>query len=92
VYLQGRPTAFDIIVATAEGRPVWRRLAGQTITAILGVYTIEPGGALTFEDVWPQTDQAGVQVPAGRYSIEVELPTDNDPYRSRIELTIRPPA
>jgi hypothetical protein len=92
VYLQGRPTTFDIIVETADGRPVWRRLAGHTITAILGVYTIEAGGGLLFEDVWPQTDQAGVQVPPGRYSIQVELPTDTDPYRNRADLTVRPPA
>ncbi len=76
LYLQGRPTAFDIIVKNEAGAVVWRRLEGQMITAILGVRTLGPGEALAFEDVWPQRDGAGRAVPPGLYTITGALPTD----------------
>ncbi|MGH7630262.1 MAG: BsuPI-related putative proteinase inhibitor [Gemmatimonadales bacterium] len=76
IYLQGRPTAFDIIVKNEAGAVVWRRLEGQTITAILGVRTLEPGQTLAFEDLWPQRDGAGRAVPPGLYEISGALPTD----------------
>ncbi len=79
VYLQGRPTAFDIIVKDEAGAVVWRRLEGQTITAILGVRPLDPGTSLSFEDVWPQIDQAGRPAPPGVYSITGALPTEGDP-------------
>lgn len=76
VYLQGRPTAFDIVVKDEAGTVVWRRLEGQTITAILGIRTLEPGAALSFEDAWPQRDRSGRPTPPGLYTITGALPTD----------------
>lgn len=83
VYLMGRPTAFDIEVADEAGNVVWRRLAGETVPAILGVRTLAPGESLRFGESWRQRDQAGRLVPAGSYSVTGVLPTDAEPIRSR---------
>lgn len=82
VYLQGRPTAFDVVVANQSGAVVWSRLAGETIQAILGVQTLVAGEALTFAGVWPQRDQSGQSVPPGRYTVMGILPTDTSPIRT----------
>jgi Intracellular proteinase inhibitor len=92
VYLQGRPTAFDIVVTNESGAVVWRRLEGQTITAILGIRTLHPNETITFDDVWPQRDARGRPVPPGTYSIIGLLPTDGpEPLRSPpARVRIRP--
>ena len=82
VYLRGRPTAFDIEVADEAGNVVWRRLAGQTVPAILGVRTLARGESLRFEESWHQRDQAGRQVPSGTYAVTGALLTDAEPIRS----------
>ena len=76
VYLHGRPTAFDIVVTDDEGTVRWRRLEGQTVAAILGVRTLEPGETVTFADRWDQRDRERRLVPPGRYSLVGELRTD----------------
>ncbi|MGH7518616.1 MAG: BsuPI-related putative proteinase inhibitor [Gemmatimonadales bacterium] len=91
VYLQGRPTAFDIVVKDEGGAVVWRRLEGQTITAILGIRTLAPGETLSFEDVWPQRDQAGRPAPPGLYTISGSLLTDGAPLVTPASTTrVRP--
>jgi hypothetical protein len=42
VYLQGRPAAFDIVVTRRDGTPVWRRLEGAVIPAVLQVRQLTP--------------------------------------------------
>ena len=90
VYLQGRPTAFDILVTDNAGAKVWRRLEGHVIAAILGIRMLEPGELISFEDVWPQRDDGGKPVGPGTYSIVGLLPTDGpEPLRTgpkRIEV------
>jgi hypothetical protein len=81
-YLTGRPTAFDIEVSNETGKVIWRRLAGETVAAILGVRTLAPGEALTFQGSWAQRDQQGRPVPAGIYTLTGVLPTDAEPLRS----------
>jgi hypothetical protein len=92
VYLQGRPTAFDVTVKNADGAVVWRRLDGQVVPAILGVQQIDPGAALSFDDVWLQQDNRGTPVPPGRYSIQAALPTDGpEPFLSAVvSIHLRP--
>jgi hypothetical protein len=93
LYLQGRPTAFDIIVKNEAGAVVWRRLEGQVVTAILGITSLEPKAALTFADIWPQRDQSGNPVPPGRYSIHGEIATDGPaPLVSSTAVTAIQPA
>ena len=91
VYLQGRPTAFDIEVTNQAGRVVWRRLAGEPVQAILGVQTLAPGASLTFEDAWPQRDQAGRSIPPGHYTLVGRLLTDGDSLTTRpTTVRVRP--
>ncbi len=84
LYLQGRTIAFDIIVARANGPVVWRRLAGQTIPAILRIEVLEPGEVLELTDTWDQLTKKGEPVGPGRYTVEGVLPTDSpEPLKTR---------
>jgi hypothetical protein len=76
VYLQGRPTAFDVIVSRRDGTPVWRRLAGAVISAVLQVRSLAPGEVLEFSDIWSQRTNLGVAVEPGDYLVTGVLPTD----------------
>lgn len=92
LYLQGRPIAFDLIVRSAGGDTIWRRLEGATVTAVLAVKQLKPRGTLEFQDVWNQQSNNGAPVPPGRYFITGELPTDKPaPFRTPpAALTIVP--
>jgi hypothetical protein len=74
--LQGRPLAFDVTVAREDGTVVWRRLAGQVVSAILAVRTLEPAETLTFEAVWNGRTADGAAARPGRYRVTGSLPTD----------------
>ena len=76
VYLQGRPAAFDIIVARPDGTPVWRRLEGAIVPAVLQVRSLAPGAVLEFHDTWPQRTNLGAVVEPGEYLVTGVLPTD----------------
>jgi hypothetical protein len=76
VYLQGRPTAFDIVVTRRDGTPVWRRLEGAVVPAVLQVRSLTPGAVLEFHDTWPQRTNLGAAVGPGEYLVTGVLPTD----------------
>ena len=76
VYLQGRPTAFDIVITRADGTPVWRRLDRAVISSILQVRVLPPGQAIEFTERWSQQDDRGQAVPVGEYRVTGVLPTD----------------
>src|SRR5580765_5459389 len=76
VYLQGRPAAFDIVVTRRDGTPVWRRLEGAVIPAVLQVLSLTPGAVLEFHDSWPQRTSLGAAVEPGEYLVTGVLPTD----------------
>lgn len=46
----------DVLVTTLEGTRVWSRLGGRAVAAAQTVVTIRPGGSLTFEIPWDQTE------------------------------------
>jgi Intracellular proteinase inhibitor len=75
-YLQGRPVAFDVIVSRRDGTPVWRRLEGAVVPAILQVRSLAPGEVLEFSDTWPQRTNLGAAVGPGEYLVTGVLPTD----------------
>ena len=75
-YLQGRPVAFDVIVSRRDGTPVWRRLEGTVVPAILQVRSLRPGAVLEFHDTWPQRTNLGAAVGPGEYLVTGVLPTD----------------
>jgi Intracellular proteinase inhibitor len=76
VYLQGRPAAFDIVVTRRDGTPVWRRLEGAIVPAVLQVRSLAPGAVLEFHDTWPQRTNLGAAVGPGDYLVTGVLPTD----------------
>jgi hypothetical protein len=76
VYLQGRPTTFDIVVTRRDGTPVWRRLEGAIVPAVLQVRQLTPGAVLEFHDTWPQRTNLGTAVGPGEYLVTGVLPTD----------------
>ena len=92
LYSQGRPTAFDILVAKADGKLVWHRLNDAVISAVLEVRELAPGEVLEFTDSWDQRDDGGHVVAAGEYRVTGVLPGDPPgELRSRpAQLRIRP--
>jgi Intracellular proteinase inhibitor len=75
-YLQGRPVAFDIIITRRDGTPVWRRLEGAIVPAVLQVRSLAPGAVIEFHDTWPQRTNLGAAVGPGDYLVTGVLPTD----------------
>jgi hypothetical protein len=91
LYLRGRTIAFDIVVLNTAGVPVWRRLEGEVIPAILRLETLAPGQLLELSDRWDQRDNAGRTVPAGDYSAYGEVLTEGAPLRTpNVTLRIVP--
>jgi hypothetical protein len=82
LYLQGRPIAFDIVIQRSGGEVVWRRLAGATVSAILGVRTLAPGETLDLEETWKQRTQAGKRAGPGDYLVSGSVLTDGQPIRA----------
>ncbi len=76
LHLLGRTIAFDITVARADGRLVWRRLEGAAIHGILQIKLLAPGETLELRDVWRQRDSAGRPVGPGTYNVQGALPTE----------------
>jgi len=87
--LTGRPIAFDLVVKSADGREVWRRLHGVSISMILQIALLRPGEVLNFTDTWNQRDNHGEVVPPGRYYVHGVLPTDEGDLSTEVrELVI----
>lgn len=82
LYLVGRTIAFDVVVETAAGRPVWRRLAGEVVQAVLRLETLPPGGRLEFQAEWDGRGADGQATVPGEYVAWGELLTDGAPLLS----------
>jgi hypothetical protein len=65
----GRTIAFDIIVESANGAVVWRRLGEGAGQSILQLKTMAPGETIEWRDHW-------VPKAAGHYRIQGRLPSD----------------
>lgn len=82
LYLRGRDPVLDLVVSRPDGSPVWRRLDGAVIPAIVRLETLPPGGALEVRATWDQRTAADEPAPPGDYSIAGELLTDASPLRA----------
>jgi hypothetical protein len=89
VALQGRPVAFDVNVTRPDGTVIWRRLEGETVTAILQLRTLQPGDSLIFATDWDQRDAGGRSVPTGDYLITGSLPSDPPTVFQAAPATLR---
>ena len=69
LHLQGRDIAFDVIITTGDGRPIWRRLEHQTLQAILRMETLAPGQVLRLNASWTAAEP-------GDYLVSGVIPTD----------------
>jgi hypothetical protein len=88
LHLQGRTVVFDLIVSRGDA-VVWRRLEGESVTAILQLRMLAPGEVLELKDTWQQKDGRGRPVGPGEYSVTGLVPTDAAPLRAGpITLTI----
>ena len=74
--LRGRSITFDIVVADADGRVVWRRLEGAAIPAIAQLRVLAPGEQLDLHARWDGRDRSGTAIAAGEYTVHGELLTD----------------
>jgi hypothetical protein len=91
LYLRGRTIAFDIVVLDSAGVPVWRRLEGEMIPAILRLDALAPGQLLELSDQWDQRDNAGRPASAGDYTAYGEVLTEGAPLRTpHVTLRITP--
>jgi len=79
LHLQGREIVFDVTVSREDGIPVWRRLAGAAVQAILRVEQLEAGGEIILRATWSQQDATGKPVRPGTYYLQGSVPTDGDP-------------
>jgi hypothetical protein len=81
LHLQGRTVVFDLIVSRGDA-VVWRRLEGESVTAILQLRMLAPGEVLELKDTWQQVDRAGRRVGPGEYAVSGEIPTDGAPLQA----------
>ena len=88
LHLQGRTVVFDLTVSRGDA-VVWRRLEGESVTAILQLRTLAPGEVLELKDTWRQEDGTGRPVGRGKYSVTGMVPTDAAPLRAGpVTLTV----
>jgi Intracellular proteinase inhibitor len=88
LHLQGRTVVFDLTVSRGDA-VVWRRLEGESVTAILQLRTLAPGEVLELKDTWRQEDGTGRPVGPGKYSVTGMVPTDAAPLRvGPVTLTV----
>jgi hypothetical protein len=91
IELSGRPVGFDIVIETADGTEIWRRLAKGTVGAALMLVTLRPGESRDFAESWSQEDRNGRRVAPGRYRIRGILPMGQRELVTRPhELVIQP--
>jgi len=82
LYLRGRTTIFDVIVARAAGEVVWRRLEDEIIPAIVHLRTLAPAEQLSLVTVWNQRTKQGGPLEAGEYTARGLLLVEGDPLET----------
>jgi hypothetical protein len=83
LYLRGRTITADLEVTRADGEPVWRRLEGEIIPAILHIRTLAPGERLEVEAEWNQRTLEGALVATGVYRVRGLLLVEGDPWATK---------
>lgn len=78
-YNFGSGQRFDITAVNAAGTPVWDWAAGKLFSQNLSSLTVAPGKALVYSAVWNGRDASGHPVPAGVYTLNAHLASDNQP-------------
>lgn len=76
LYLRGRTIAYDIRIADATGRVVWRRLEGDIIPGIIQLKVLESGEVFELSHDWDQRTNRGEAVEPGHYTAQGIVLTD----------------
>jgi hypothetical protein len=79
LYLRGRTTTFDVVVARAGGEVVWRRLEDEIIPAIVHLRPLAPGGRLEASATWDQRTKEGQPLDPGEYVARGLLLVEDEP-------------
>ncbi len=72
---------YDFVITDESGSMVWRWGAGQGFAQVLGTEILEPGGALTFSELYE------VQLPPGRYTVTGVLAAPESPLEAAAQFT-----
>ena len=83
--LRGRDPTFDVVVADASGRIVWRRLEGAALLAILQLRALAPGEEMVLRARWDGRTRGGEPASPGEYAVHALLHTDE-----AVPLSTRP--
>jgi hypothetical protein len=82
LYLRGRTTIFDVIVARAAGEVVWRRLEDEIIPAIVHLRTLAPAEQFELVTVWDQLTKSRRRVEPGEYTARGLLLVEGEPLET----------
>ena len=92
LYLRGREPTLDVVVETAAGDTVWRRLEGAVIPAIAALRALAPGEILEVSAVWDQRRRDGSRAPVDDYRVRGMLLMETAPLSSdAVPLRINAP-
>lgn len=78
LYLRGRTTTFDVIVARPDGDVVWQRLEDEIIPAIVHLRPLAPAEQFELETVWDQRTRDERRVEPGGYTARGLLLVEGD--------------
>ena len=62
---------YDLEVYNSQGTLIWNWASGQVFTQSYTELVFDPWEVKTFEEIWDQTSNEGIQVPAGVYRVYV---------------------
>jgi hypothetical protein len=82
LYLRGRTTIFDVIVARAAGEVVWRRLEDEIIPAIVHLRTLAPAERFEVVTLWDQRTKRGKTLEPGEYTARGLLLVEGNPLET----------
>lgn len=82
LYLLGRTTTFDVVIAGSGGKVVWRRLEDEIIPAIVHLHPLAPAEPLEAEAVWDQHTKGGKRVAPGEYTVRGLLLVEGEPLET----------
>lgn len=82
LYLRGRTTTFDVVVARPSGKVAWQRLEDEIIPAILHLRTLAPSERIELEVVWDQRTRQGEPLEPGEYVARGQLLVEGEPLET----------
>ena len=80
--------AYDFIVKQ-EAVEIWRWSADKFFAQAITEFTLAPGESESFEEVWEQVDNAGKDVPTGKYQVIGILATRPERSSQAVSVEIR---